>query len=160
MDTIARRLEAHNPDTNKDVAVAMSPYYEQIVRNIRPTLLVLLGAVGCVLLIACANLANLMLARSEQRQRELAVRRALGAERWRIVQQLLTESLLMAFLGGALGVLLAVLDGAGVRRLTSNVDSANRPRQRRPSRPWICGDSGDGDGDHLWPRPGTSRVEP
>ena len=107
MDTISRRLEQQYPDSNRDVAVDMIPYYEQIVQNIRPTLLMMLGAVVFVLLIACANLANLMLARSERRQRELAVRRALGADRWRIVQQLLTESLVLAFIGGTLGVLLA-----------------------------------------------------
>src|SRR6185295_19136002 len=107
MDTIARGIEQEHPETNKDVAVRIAPYYDQIVSGIRPTLVMLLSAVGFVLLIGCANLANLTLARSERRQREVAVRAALGADRRRIVQQLLAESLLLALVGGALGVILA-----------------------------------------------------
>jgi putative ABC transport system permease protein len=107
MDTIARRLEQQYPLSNSEHTVAVVPYYEQIVQNIRPALLMLMGAVAFVLLIGCANLANLMLAKAEGRQRELAIREALGATRWRVFQQLLTESVLMALGGGLLGVLVA-----------------------------------------------------
>ena len=106
MDTIARRIEQQFPESNKDVAVGMTPYHEQVVRNIRPTLLMLAGAVGFVLLIACANLANLMLARAQRQQRDIAMRRALGAARWRIVQQMLTESVVLSLLGGLAGIAL------------------------------------------------------
>jgi putative ABC transport system permease protein len=108
MDSVARAIEQEHPETNRDVTVRVARYYDQIVSGIRPTLVMLVGAVGFVLLIGCANLANLTLARTERRQREVAVRAALGADRRRIVQQLLAESLLLAAIGGALGLLLAM----------------------------------------------------
>jgi putative ABC transport system permease protein len=107
MDAIARRLEQQYPASNTDHTVSVQPYYEQIVANIRPALVTLSVAVLFVLMIGCANLANLVFARSDARQREIAIREALGASRWRIFQQLLTESVVMALGGGAAGVLLA-----------------------------------------------------
>ena len=107
MVSIARQLEQQYPATNSGNSASVRPLFEVLVGTARSMLYVLLGAVVTMLLIACVNLANLMLARAAGRSQEMAVRRSLGAARWRLGRQMLTESLLLAVIGGALGIALA-----------------------------------------------------
>jgi len=107
MDAIAQSLAAEYPEADKAVGIALVSVKEDIIGKVQPFLIVLLAAVGFLLLIACANVANLLLARSMARSREFAIRASLGASHIRVIRQLLTESILLAGFGGALGLLLA-----------------------------------------------------
>jgi putative ABC transport system permease protein len=124
LETISKRLEQQYPNANTGVVMTAAGLKDDLTRDSRPALFVLLGAVGFVLLIACANVANLLLARATSRQKEIAVRNALGASRWRIVRQLMVESLFLSVAGATLGLIVA---GWGTRLLIA-LGPENIPR--------------------------------
>src|ERR1022692_638967 len=132
MQTIGVRLAKAYPQTNRNTALGVAPLGADMVRRVRTAMLVQLGAVVLVLLIACANVANLLLARSAGRSREVAIRLAMGAGRWRIVRELLVESAMLAVLGCALGLVL----GAWTRGLLVSTAPKNIPRLASATLNW------------------------
>jgi putative ABC transport system permease protein len=134
MSGISRRLKAQYGDDTWMVDARLVPLHEQIVGRVRPALLVLLGASAFLLLIACANVGNLLLARAAIRQRELAVRVAMGAGRWRLVQQFLAEALVLSLIAGIVGILIAL---SGVRVLVA-LEPASVPRLGEVGVNWMA----------------------
>ena len=129
LNVIASRIEQQHTDSHAGITARIVPLQEEIVGSVRPILLVLLAAVGFVLLIACANVASLLLTRSLGRQKEVAIRSALGASRWRVIRQLLTESVLLSLVGGAAGLLIAYW---GVPALVAAI-----PQQQQIAMPFL-----------------------
>lgn len=117
LDIVAKRLEAANPEFDKNWGVMVEPLRDSLVRDVKPSLLILLGAVGLLLAVACSNVANLLLARCVARRREIAVRASLGAGRWRVIRQLITESVVVGLAGGLIGLLLARWEVLGLLEL-------------------------------------------
>ena len=107
MEVVARQLEQQNREQNAGLRIVVSPWRETLDRQYQLSLVFILAAVGLVLLIACANVGSLLLSRAVQRQKEIAIRAALGADFWRILRQLLTESFVLAVAGSAAGIVIA-----------------------------------------------------